>query len=146
MSIAVATASPAASAERPIRVMVVDDAVVARSLLRRWIDAEPDMKVVAALRTGRQAVDAIEHHDADVVMLDVDMPELDGISALPLLLKKQRGHCRYDLDPMPGRGGQKSLAASPRLPLRKKVIDLMGPYPSPGHSQADDMGRHSPPG
>ena len=59
--------------------MVVDDAVVARSLLRGWIDAEPDMKVVAALRTGRQAVDAIEHHDADVVMLDVDMPELDGI-------------------------------------------------------------------
>jgi two-component system chemotaxis response regulator CheB len=40
--------------------MVVDDAVVARSLLRGWIDAEPDMKVVAALRTGRQAVDAME--------------------------------------------------------------------------------------
>ena len=89
MSIAVAAASPAASADRPIRVMVVDDAVVARSLVRGWIDAEPDMKVVAALRTGRQAVDAIEHHDADVVMLDVDMPELDGISALPLLLKKE---------------------------------------------------------
>jgi two-component system, chemotaxis family, protein-glutamate methylesterase/glutaminase len=90
MSLAVAATSPAALADRPIRVMVVDDAVVARSLLRRWIDAEPDMEVVAALRTGRQAVDAIEHRDADVVMLDVDMPELDGISALPLLLRKKR--------------------------------------------------------
>ena len=74
MSLAVAATSPAALADRPIRVMVVDDAVVARSLLRRWIDAEPDMEVVAALRTGRQAVDAIEHRDADVVMLDVDVP------------------------------------------------------------------------
>jgi two-component system chemotaxis response regulator CheB len=83
MSIAVAAASPAASADRPIRVMVVDDAVVARSLLRGWIDAEPDMKVVAALRTGRQAVDAIEHHDADVVMLDVAQAGLCS-AVLPL--------------------------------------------------------------
>jgi two-component system chemotaxis response regulator CheB len=111
MSIAVAAASPAASADRPIRVMVVDDAVVARSLLRGWIDAEPDMKVVAALRTGRQAVDAIEHHDADVVMLDVDMPELDGISALPLLLKKKRGLVVIMVSTLTRRSAEVSLRA-----------------------------------
>ena len=38
--------------------MVVDDAVVVRSLLARWVDAEPDMQIVASLRTGREAVDA----------------------------------------------------------------------------------------
>jgi two-component system chemotaxis response regulator CheB len=70
--------------------MVVDDAVVVRSLLARWIDAEPDMQVIASLRTGREAVAKIEQSGADVVMLDVDMPELDGISALPLLLQKKR--------------------------------------------------------
>jgi two-component system, chemotaxis family, protein-glutamate methylesterase/glutaminase len=111
MSIAVAAASPAASADRPIRVMVVDDAVVARSLLRGWIDAEPDMKIVAALRTGRQAVDAIEHHDADVVMLDVDMPELDGISALPLLLKKKRGLVVIMVSTLTRRSAEVSLRA-----------------------------------
>ena len=111
MSIAVAAASPAASADTPIRVMVVDDAVVARSLLRGWIDAEPDMKVVAALRTGRQAVDAIEHHDADVVMLDVDMPELDGISALPLLLKKKRGLVVIMVSTLTRRSAEVSLRA-----------------------------------
>jgi two-component system, chemotaxis family, protein-glutamate methylesterase/glutaminase len=111
MSIAVAAANPAASADRPIRVMVVDDAVVARSLLRGWIDAEPDMKVVAALRTGRQAVDAIEHHDADVVMLDVDMPELDGISALPLLLKKTRGLVVIMVSTLTRRSAEVSLRA-----------------------------------
>lgn len=90
MSIALAGARPAPVTDRPIRVMVVDDAIVARRLLARWIDAEPDMTVTAALRTGREAVEQIEQNDPDVVVLDVDMPELDGISALPLLLKKKR--------------------------------------------------------
>jgi two-component system chemotaxis response regulator CheB len=90
MSIALATLDRAAVADRPIRVMVVDDAVVARSLVARWVDNESDMKVVAALRTGREAVDHVERADPDVVVLDVEMPDLDGISALPLLLKKKR--------------------------------------------------------
>ncbi len=70
--------------------MVVDDAIVVRSLLARWVDAEPDMQVIASLRNGREAVARIEQSDADVVVLDIDMPELDGISALPLLLQKKR--------------------------------------------------------
>jgi two-component system chemotaxis response regulator CheB len=69
--------------------MIVDDAIVARRLSARWIDAEPDMTVIACLRTGREAVDQIEQHHPDVVILDVDMPELDGIAALPLLLNKK---------------------------------------------------------
>src|SRR5271154_3838732 len=90
MSSVLAAASPATRADKPIRVMVVDDAVVVRSLLARWVDAEPDMQTVASLRTGREAVARIEHGDVDVVVLDIDMPELDGISALPLLLQKKR--------------------------------------------------------
>lgn len=90
MSIArAADAGPSTALDRRIRVMVVDDAIVARRLSARWIDAEPDMTVVACLCTGREAVDQIEQHDPDVVILDVDMPELDGIAALPLLLKKK---------------------------------------------------------
>src|SRR5580704_4172302 len=90
MSTALATAPGAAAVDRPIRVMVVDDAVVARSLVMRWVDAEPDMKITAAARTGREAVDRIEASAPDVIVLDVEMPELDGIAALPLLLKKKR--------------------------------------------------------
>ena len=70
--------------------MIVDDAIVVRGLLSRWVEAEPDMEVVASLRTGREAVDQVERADPDVVVLDVDMPELDGIAALPLLLAKKR--------------------------------------------------------
>ncbi len=84
-----AEVGPSTAYDRRIRVMIVDDAIVARRLSARWIDAEPDMTVIACLRTGREAVDQIEQHDPDVVILDVDMPELDGIAALPLLLKKK---------------------------------------------------------
>src|SRR5437764_7085133 len=74
----------------PLRIMVVDDAVVVRGLVSRWVSDHPGLAVVASLRTGRQAVDQLERADPDVVVLDIDMPELDGISALPLLLEKKR--------------------------------------------------------
>jgi two-component system chemotaxis response regulator CheB len=70
--------------------MIVDDAVVVRGLVSRWVDEEPDLKIVASLRTGREAVDQLLRHDPDVVILDIEMPELDGIEALPLLLAKKR--------------------------------------------------------
>jgi two-component system chemotaxis response regulator CheB len=90
MSLALAAASSAPAAERSIRVMIVDDAVVARAMMTRWIDAEPDMKITAALRSGREALERIEDNAPDVVLLDVEMPELDGITVLPLLLSKKR--------------------------------------------------------
>ena len=80
-----------ATAGRRVRVMIVDDAVVVRGLFSRWIDAETDLELVASLRTGREAVNQIERANPDVVVLDVDMPELDGIAALPLLLQKKPG-------------------------------------------------------
>jgi len=88
MNLAVTPASTAVG--RRIRVMIVDDAVVVRGLFSRWVEAETDLEVVASLRTGREAVNQIERADPDVVVLDVDMPELDGIAALPLLLAKKR--------------------------------------------------------
>jgi two-component system chemotaxis response regulator CheB len=91
MGLAVPAASTAfVSGQDPIRVMVVDDAVVVRGLVSRWIEEEPGLQVVASLRTGRQAVDQVERTNPDVVILDVEMPELDGLSALPLLLEKKR--------------------------------------------------------
>jgi len=111
MSITLAAARRVAAADKPIRVMVVDDAVVARSLVTRWVDAEPDMTIAASLRTGREAVDQIERCDPDVVVLDVEMPELDGISALPLLLKKKRDLVVIMASAVTRRGAEVSLRA-----------------------------------
>jgi len=85
------TAAAQASRPTPIRVMIVDDSAFIRGVLRNWIAAEPDMRVVAAMGDGRAAVEEIARADPDVVLLDVDMPELDGISALPLLLARRPG-------------------------------------------------------
>src|SRR5882672_7319545 len=79
-----------ASGQEAIRVMVVDDAVVVRGLLARWIEAEAGLRLVASLRSGREAIKQFERTNPDVVILDIDMPEIDGITALPLLLAKKR--------------------------------------------------------
>jgi len=92
MSVAVAApaVSPASVAGTPpLRVMIVDDAVVVRGLVSRWVEEE-GFQVVASLRTGRDAVNQVERTNPDVVLLDVEMPDLDGIAALPLLLEKKR--------------------------------------------------------
>src|ERR1700693_5571010 len=73
-----------------IRVMIVDDAIVVRGLLVRWIEAEVGLQVVASLRSGREAIEQLERTNPDVVILDVDMPDIDGITALPRLFEKKR--------------------------------------------------------
>ncbi|MBR0726966.1 protein-glutamate methylesterase/protein-glutamine glutaminase [Bradyrhizobium manausense] len=92
MSVAFAGKSTTSSSREagPLRVMVVDDSVVIRGLISRWIGAEHDMEVAASLRTGLEAVNQIERINPDVAVLDIEMPELDGISALPQLLAKKR--------------------------------------------------------
>src|SRR6476660_3583038 len=91
MSVALTRSPPPISTRQDkLRVMVVDDSVVIRGMISRWIDAEPDMQVSASLRTGLDAVNQIERVKPDVAVLDIEMPELDGISALPQLLAKKR--------------------------------------------------------
>jgi two-component system chemotaxis response regulator CheB len=78
------------SPEPKIRVMVVDDAVVFRGLVTRWLSQEPDMEVVGAHRNGHEAVENFSRIDPDIVVLDIEMPVLDGLATLPLLLAQKR--------------------------------------------------------
>lgn len=89
MSVVASAVQASSTMSDPIRVMVVDDSVVVRGLVSRWVEEQPDFRVVASLRTGREAVDNVERTNPDVVILDIEMPVLDGISALPLLLAKK---------------------------------------------------------
>src|ERR1700740_1477880 len=90
MSVALASSASSSARQDPLRVMVVDDSVVIRGLISRWIEAEPDMVGAGSLRTGLEAVNQLERINPDVAVLDIEMPELDGISALPRLLAKKR--------------------------------------------------------
>jgi two-component system, chemotaxis family, protein-glutamate methylesterase/glutaminase len=71
-----------------IKVMIVDDSIVIRGLIGRWLDALPDIDVVARCRDGKDAVDTIARVAADVVVLDIEMPVMDGLTALPKILKE----------------------------------------------------------
>jgi two-component system, chemotaxis family, protein-glutamate methylesterase/glutaminase len=71
---------------RAVRVMVVDDSLVARTLLSRIIEAEPDFEIVAKATTGEMAIARLSEISADVILLDLEMPGIGGIHALCLLL------------------------------------------------------------
>jgi two-component system chemotaxis response regulator CheB len=70
----------------PIRVLLVDDSAVVRGALGKILEAERDIKVVTTAPNGQMALDALRHTEIDVVLLDVEMPVMDGITALPLIL------------------------------------------------------------
>jgi two-component system chemotaxis response regulator CheB len=71
--------------------MVVDDSAVVRGLVTRWVDAEPGLQVVARHANGKLAVQDVARSEPDVILLDLDMPVMDGLEALPLLLKARPG-------------------------------------------------------
>jgi two-component system chemotaxis response regulator CheB len=74
---------------RPIRILVVDDSAVFRMVLGRVIGRTDGMEVVGVAGDGRQALDAARLLDPDVITLDVEMPELDGLSTLRALLAER---------------------------------------------------------
>ena len=71
--------------ETRIRAVVVDDEASARSLLREYLADHPDVEVVAEGANGFEAVKAVAEHRPDLLLLDVQMPKLDGFEALELL-------------------------------------------------------------
>lgn len=76
---------------RPIRVMIVDDSLVARTVLSRIIEAEPDCQIVAKATTGEMALARLAEARADVILLDLEMPGMGGIGALPKILQLANG-------------------------------------------------------
>lgn len=69
-----------------VRVMVVDDSSIVRGFLTRFLEADPAIKVTASVPNGQAALQELDEAAPDVVILDLEMPVMDGITALPLLL------------------------------------------------------------
>ncbi len=68
------------------KVMVVDDSAVIRGLLTRALEQDPAIEVSASVSNGDLAVKANKKNEFDVIVLDIEMPVMDGLTALPLLL------------------------------------------------------------
>lgn len=77
----------AAKDGRKIKVMIIDDSAIIRGLVTRWIGTEPDLELVGVGVNGLDGVSRATKLSPDVIILDIEMPQMDGITALPLLLK-----------------------------------------------------------
>ncbi|MCJ2014799.1 chemotaxis-specific protein-glutamate methyltransferase CheB [Methylobacterium sp. J-076] len=82
---AVSPRMPVSPPSTPVRVLIADDSAVVRGLVARWI-TEAGFQLVGTASNGRIALEMMSRHDPDVVLLDIDMPELDGTEALPRML------------------------------------------------------------
>lgn len=71
----------------PVRVLIADDSAFMRTALRRMLESDPDIKVVAMAQDGRSAVELCAQHDPDVVTLDLEMPVLNGLQALERIMQ-----------------------------------------------------------
>lgn len=77
------------AADKKIRVLIVDDIAETRENVRKLLQFEPDIEAVGAAKTGKEGVQLARELDPDVVLMDINMPDLDGIAATEQILAKQ---------------------------------------------------------
>lgn len=84
--------SQAESGQKPLSVVIVDDEPLARELLRASVIDYPTLEVVAECKNGREAVDAVLQHKPDLMLLDIQMPGLNGFDVIKALKPENMPH------------------------------------------------------
>lgn len=75
--------------KNPVRVLIVDDSAVIRTVISRTLSEKPGIEIVGMAVNGKDAVQSVEKLMPDIVILDIEMPIMDGLTALPLILHKK---------------------------------------------------------
>ena len=91
--------------------MIIDDSLVARTALRRMVEAAGDLEVVATISTAENAIEVLRSERVDVILLDLDMPGMGGLEALPKLIERARGARILVVSALTLAGAEHTLAA-----------------------------------
>lgn len=78
------------TAGNPYRVMVVDDSAIIRGFICRYLQEDPLIEVVTTAVNGQVALSQLKKNDIEVVLLDIEMPVMDGLTALPKMVKMDK--------------------------------------------------------
>ncbi|MBX3174787.1 MAG: chemotaxis response regulator protein-glutamate methylesterase [Gemmatimonadaceae bacterium] len=97
--------------DAPIRVVLIDDSAVVRGALRRIIEPSGDIVIAGTASNGRLGLEAVAAHRPDVVLLDIEMPEMDGMQTLPRLLAANPGLKVIMASSLTQRGAQVTMDA-----------------------------------
>lgn len=128
-----ATAPRTVAAAAPVaRVMLCDDSAVIRGAIARMLETDPGVRVVARVVNGQAAIDELRRTTVDVLVLDIEMPVMDGLTALPLLLRADPGLKVVMASTLTTRGADVALQA-----LRLGAADYL-PKPSSIGTVGDD--------
>lgn len=109
---------------RRVRLMIVDDSMVARAVLSRIIASDEDFEIAAVAGTAEDAIDALQAVTVDIVLLDLEMPGVGGLKAIPNIVAAARGARIMILSTLAEEGAEKTVAA-----LAMGAADAM---PKPG--------------
>jgi len=102
---------PAKQSRRPIKLMIVDDSMVARAVLSRMIDVDGNFEISAIAGTAEDAIEALGQVMVDIVLLDLEMPGVGGLKALPRILEAAKGAKVLIVSSLAEEGAEETVAA-----------------------------------
>src|SRR4051812_48972391 len=121
------------SGRAPLRVLLVDDVADLRLLLASLFAGHPGVQVVGEAANGEEAVELARQYEPDLVVLDLTMPVLDGVSALPLLRQVSPRSRIVVLSAVPRERDPGALALGAAAYVEKTVeTDRLLPHGLPG--------------
>jgi two-component system, chemotaxis family, protein-glutamate methylesterase/glutaminase len=118
----------------PVRVLLCDDSATVRAALARVLEADPQIQVVGRAGDGRAALAMMGEARPEVVLLDLEMPIMDGMTALPMLLRSDPRPAVIVASALTQRGAAAAMAA-----LRAGAVDYV-PKPAAAGGGLHDQG------
>ena len=104
-------AGSAALSGRRLRLMIVDDSMVARAVLSRMVESDGGFEIAAVAGTAEDAIEALAEVRVDVILLDLEMPGIGGLKSIPGILKAARGAQVLIVSSLAEEGAEATVAA-----------------------------------